>query len=142
MRWSAVLFVMLLGLGSAACSGDDGSEVGEPGSTSDDSASGSSLEDDDEGEPAETTEPPETTEADDGGESAGGVEGYCDAVDRYIEAIGEAIDDPSSAGVELQEAANAYAEAALELGELSPGDQARFDECSDEALQAATDLGG
>ena len=142
-RWAGLVLVVLLGLGGlAACGGDDdGADVRETG---DDSSSGSgSGSGTDSGSTTDTTEAPtDTTEATDDGEAATGVEGYCEAVNRYVELLGEAIDDPTSAGAELQEAANDYATAALNLGELSPEDQARFDECAQEAADAAAELGG
>lgn len=128
--------VAVLGLGGlAACGDDDGADVretGEDGSGGSGSDSGSSGA-------TETTEAP----TDDSGESqefSEGVEGYCEAVSAYVELIGEAIEDPESAGAELQAAANAYIERAVGLGELSAEDQARFDECSQEAADAAAEF--
>lgn len=142
-RCAGLVLVLVLGVGGlTACGGDDdGADVRESG---DDSSSGSDGSGTASGSTTDTTEAPtDTTEADDGGgEAATGVEGYCEAVNRYVELLGEAIDDPASAGAELQEAANDYATAALNLGELSAEDQARFDECAQEAAAAAADLAG
>ena len=141
-RWAALAMVALLGLGGlAACGDDEGADVretGEDGSSGSGSGSGSGTESGSSGE-TDTTEAP----ADDGGEPqefSEGVEGYCEAVNAYVDLIGEAIEDPESAGAELQAAANAYIERAVNLGELSPEEQARFDECSQEAADAASEF--
>jgi len=134
-RLLGLLLVVVLGLGLTACGDDGGSDDGGSSDgdsqTSDDSSG-------DEGS-SDTTEAPDTT---DGGESAGGVDGYCDAVERYIELLGEAIDDPTSAGAELQEAANDYATAAINLGELTPEEQTQFENCQEAAAEAAAELTG
>lgn len=144
-RWAGLVLVVVLGLGGlSACGDDDGADVretGEDGSGGSGSGSGSGTDSGSSGE-TETTETTEVTGADDGGEAATGVEGYCDAVLRYVELLGEATADPTSAGAELQEAADAFAEASLGLGELSAEDQARFDECAQEAADAIAALGG
>ncbi len=134
--------VAVLGLGGlAACGDDDGADVRETGEDGSGGSGSDSGSDDGSGSSGAT----ETTEAptDDGGgsqEFSEGVEGYCEAVTAYVELIGEAIEDPESAGAELQAAANAYIERAVGLGELSAEDQARFEECSQEAADAATEF--
>lgn len=127
-RWAEVLMVVVLGLGGLTACGDDGGS-GDPDPSGTDTTSDGGTDT----TPTTSAGSTDTT----GGEAATGVEGYCEAVQAYVGLLGEAIDDPSGAGVELQEAANAYIEAAVNLGELSAEDQARFDECAQEAADAA-----
>jgi hypothetical protein len=137
-RWMAVLLVVVLSLGLAACGGDDGGDDG--GADSGDSSGDSESSDDDDS--ADTTEAPDDTASEDDGDTelSEGVDGYCEAVERYIELLGEAIDDPASAGAELQEATNDYATAAINLGDLTPDEQLQFENCQEAASQAAAEL--
>jgi hypothetical protein len=139
MRWMAVLLVMVLGLGLAACGGDDGGDDDGGSADSGDSSGDSESSDEDS---SDTTEAPDDTASEDDGDTelSEGVDGYCEAVERYIELLGEAIDDPASAGAELQEATNDYATAAINLGELTPDEQLQFENCQEAASQAAAEL--
>ena len=142
-RWAGLVLVAVLGLGGlAACGDDDGADVRESGEDSSSGSGSGSSSDSGSGSSSETTDTTEAPEDEGGGEAATGVEGYCEAVDHYIEAFGELLEDPTSteAGAAVQEAAAAYSEAALNLGELSAEDQARFNECAEEAAQASADL--
>ena len=129
--------VAVLGLvGLTGCGGDDGGDDGGGDGTETTETTATETDDGagDDGS-TETTEP----STDDGGEAVG-VEGYCEAVNRYISLLGDSIDDPGAFDAELEDAANDMATALLNLGELSAEEQARFDECQAEAADAANDI--
>ncbi len=140
-RWIGLLVVVLLVLGGlTACGGDDGG--GDDGGGEDTESTDTGSTDDGSSDEGDGTE---DTVADDGGDlpvvgTAEGVEGYCEAVNRYIDLLGESLDDPGSVDTELEQAAADMTTALVGLGELTPEEQARFDECQAEAASAAEDL--
>lgn len=140
-RWTALLVVLLLALGGlTACGGDDGGGDDSGGGDTESTVTGSS--DDGSSDEGDATD---DTVADDGGDepvvgTAEGVEGYCEAVNRYIALLGESLDDPGSVDSELEQAAADMTNAIVGLGEMTPEEQARFNECQAEAASAAEDL--
>jgi hypothetical protein len=139
-RLVGFVVVVLLGLGLAACGDDDGSD--DSGSDSGSSLSSDSGSEADDEDSTTTTEAAEEEDDAGSGESAGGVDAYCDAVEAYIDLLSEAVEDPTSAGTELQEAADAYADAALNVGELTPDEQTQFENCTEAATEALAGGGG
>lgn len=137
----AVALVSLLGL--AGCGDDDGADVRSSGDASASGASGSGTSGSGTScsETTETTENNDTTVPDDGGVDVGtGVDGYCEAVEVYVDLIVAATEDPESADqAAITQVTQDLISAAIQLTDLSPEESQRLADCEQEAADAALD---
>jgi hypothetical protein len=122
-RTLALILGATLVLGVAACGDDDDSDGGSTDRTTTEQDSGS----------------------DDGGSASGNadVQAYCDAVDEYVQAAQDVIDDPTSGdAAELsqqgQDLAAQGQELASNAADLTPEDAQAIADCTQEATSALT----